>query len=130
MYVYGTILVFSSLVNLVFSDCKPTSTFDKHYNEALQGHVIKTIQINRFDCTMECSEIMGCRSINIYKDGSGKNMCDLNKSSKSKSPGSMVIKADCEHWELTVSHRNVGRENKSTSRSETCSGSNNRFVTT
>jgi len=106
MYVYGIILVFSSLVNSVFSDCKATSNVDKHYNEALQGHVIKTIQINRFDCTMECSEMMGCWSINIYKDGTGKDMCDLNKSSKSKSPGSMVIKADYEHWELTVRNRN------------------------
>jgi len=99
---FVVLAILSFLVSSVFCVIEPASNFNKYYNKALQGHVIKTIQINRFDCTMECSEIMGCRSINIYKDGSGKDMCDLNKSSKSKSPGSMVTKADYEHWELTV----------------------------
>ena len=51
---------------------------------------------------MACADLFGCRSVNVHKDSNGKEMCELNDSSKSTDPGSMVSKTGYDHYELTV----------------------------
>jgi hypothetical protein len=76
--------------------------FDRHYNEALLGQVINTIPANRMDCSVACVDTPGCRSVNIYKNSNGQEMCDLNKSSKTARPDSIVSKSGYEYDEITV----------------------------
>ncbi|KAK3736530.1 hypothetical protein QZH41_015146 [Actinostola sp. cb2023] len=102
MNIFWIIVIFASThLPRAEAKCKAPTQFIRHHNEALLGHVIKTIAANHIECTMACGNFIGCRSVNFY-EANGKEMCDLNKSSKSADPSSMVSRTGYEYDELTT----------------------------
>ena len=99
LYLVTLVIAYSHLVNAK----SKAGDFLRYHNEALTGHVIKTIASNYLDCILACGNMIGCRSINFYKDEKGKEKCELNKSTKTAHPLSMISKSGYEYDELTVS---------------------------
>ncbi|XP_031550580.1 uncharacterized protein LOC116288006 [Actinia tenebrosa] len=83
------------------ADCSNNVLFLRHPNEALLGHVIKTIEENYMTCIEKCIETNGCRSVNFCRDNNGKETCELNRSSKTLRPDSIVSYSSCEYNEIT-----------------------------
>lgn len=80
--------------------------FLRHHNEALLGHVIETVETNYMTCVEKCEETNDCLSVNFCRDNNGKETCDLNNSSKTLRPGSIVSNFSCEYDEITVNTMN------------------------
>ena len=103
--ILNTVIPIVAMMTGSKSQFQPTS-FEIHQGFALEGHVIKTLPLFLAECLMVCEDLLTCFSVNVYKDGNGGDMCDLNQSIKERSPHSFVRKtgyryvqtSDASYW--------------------------------
>ena len=75
---------------------------EKKPGTALEGHVIKTVNLDEFHCMNACYVMLNCFSINSYRGSNGDHKCEMNNSSRRVNPGSLVSRTGFVYLEITV----------------------------
>ena len=75
---------------------------EKKPGTALEGHVIKTVNLDELPCINACYVMLNCFSINSYRGSNGDHKCEMNNSSRRVNPGSLVSRTGFVYLEITV----------------------------